>query len=920
MATFESAIFGNQGGSHQLLSSSISSSSPMLETLRFLVDRPAGHVGPEVSWFPYWGCQNIGDWWAVWCGEEDKAAPRKNMVAVKVALLHKDQWQTLDRLDELLTFVGDVPSVPDDARIHRLAGAILHSLAVGQGPVLIPDLSFAPLLLRAIWPRLWPSARASLNLRTLFGSESLDSVSRSSIVLIPSELRPRWHGHRFIGEETPDGSTARWFSGRSSSLMTRLIELNASRLPDELTVVERVDRIAARLEKVLAGVGTLADALVVVRTQEAFTDGFMLLDSDIEGLAKALRRLDGASVNDIRTASLVRLDTIPDREAIEAALGSWVVLHLPNQSPDDVFWILEQQAGVTHAPWWRRGIEQGLYSGCRSATEKWAKAIWSWWQARPESVPLVMRHLAQTDESQEWLASSTPSNISTHLLDQLTESCRAREWVILFARALGPSRSLVDCVPRLRENFSRQEEGLAILLLGRSPEEVVDAAAATCWTPLIAKAVTYTLASPPLLARAQGSIGLVPLLLSHLAEGGTFPTQLLHEEFVLLVFKQVLKGNADYLKIVGHLGRNAGRFILDYPDREQLLPLVGHNLIQGAVDAWWHCFLADGSIGKPPSALSDKVLASARCYIDRAPIKLVITLLRLFPEITETTFEGWLRDIGFLWERGDHQRLACLLIERRWKSAVKSMRWSWKQELVLVAWYAQELLTWFDRFWYAPDGVDDEPVPSSVPTPRKDMKVLFLAANPLTSSRLSLDEEARAIEEKIRDAKHRDAVVMRTRWAVRPNDLQQALLEDDPCVVHFSGHGGGAVGIAMHSSDQEKEHLVSAEALADLFRVLKGNIRVVVLNACYSESQAKAIVEEVDFVVGMSDSIGDDAARVFAAAFYRGLAFGRSVGTSFDLGVNELKLMGLSEDESIPKLLVRPGMDATATILVTPTH
>ena len=123
------------------------------------------------------------------------------------------------------------------------------------------------------------------------------------------------------------------------------------------------------------------------------------------------------------------------------------------------------------------------------------------------------------------------------------------------------------------------------------------------------------------------------------------------------------------------------------------------------------------------------------------------------------------------------------------------------------------------------------------------------------------------------------------------------------------------VGIVLHSADQNDESLVDADALADLFRVLKDGIRVVVLNACYSDVQAQAIVKEIDFVVGMSDSIEDDAARVFAAAFYRGLAFGRSVRTAFDLGINELKLLGLGHSDAIPQLLVRTGVDAN-TVLV----
>ena len=171
-------------------------------------------------------------------------------------------------------------------------------------------------------------------------------------------------------------------------------------------------------------------------------------------------------------------------------------------------------------------------------------------------------------------------------------------------------------------------------------------------------------------------------------------------------------------------------------------------------------------------------------------------------------------------------------------------------------------------------------------------------------------------EARIRDARHRDLVLFSTRWAVRPEDLQQILLEDEPVVVHFSGHGGGSVGIVLHSQDQEAENLVAEGALVDLFRVLKDGIRVVVLNACYSEVQAQAIVQEIDFVVGMSDSVVDDAARVFAAAFYRGLAFGRSVQTAFDLGINELRLFGRESGDDIPKLLVRSGMDASLTKLV----
>jgi len=74
------------------------------------------------------------------------------------------------------------------------------------------------------------------------------------------------------------------------------------------------------------------------------------------------------------------------------------------------------------------------------------------------------------------------------------------------------------------------------------------------------------------------------------------------------------------------------------------------------------------------------------------------------------------------------------------------------------------------------------------PLPQK-LKVLVLAANPLDQDQLRLDEEVRAITEKIRMSKYRDRVELISAWAVRTTDLFQALNEHEPHVVHFSGHG-----------------------------------------------------------------------------------------------------------------------------------
>ena len=196
------------------------------------------------------------------------------------------------------------------------------------------------------------------------------------------------------------------------------------------------------------------------------------------------------------------------------------------------------------------------------------------------------------------------------------------------------------------------------------------------------------------------------------------------------------------------------------------------------------------------------------------------------------------------------------------------------------------------------------------------VKVLFLSANPVATPKLQLDEEIRQIGIKLRAAEYRDAFDFVPRFAARPDDLLQALLEHKPEIVHFSGHGSAAQQL-IFVDDQGNEKPVTKEALVHLFRTLKDNIRLVLLNACSTRPQAEAIAETIDCTIGMRKPIGDEAAIVFAASFYRALGFGRSVKEAFELGKAALLLESIPEDKT-PELLTRAGVDASAMIFVQP--
>jgi hypothetical protein len=185
-------------------------------------------------------------------------------------------------------------------------------------------------------------------------------------------------------------------------------------------------------------------------------------------------------------------------------------------------------------------------------------------------------------------------------------------------------------------------------------------------------------------------------------------------------------------------------------------------------------------------------------------------------------------------------------------------------------------------------------------------KILILSANPKDTSKLRLDEEVRNIQIALKRANNREQFKIITEWAVRVEDLRRALLDHQPTIVHFSGHGSGTTGLVLENNSGQMQ-LVSSESLARLFKLFQKKIECVLLNACYSEVQAYAIYQHIDCVIGMNRPIGDVAAMEFAVGFYDALGAGSSYEDCFEVGCASIDLEGILESET-PVLKFRPRL------------
>ncbi|WP_248277863.1 CHAT domain-containing protein [Brasilonema sp. UFV-L1] len=187
---------------------------------------------------------------------------------------------------------------------------------------------------------------------------------------------------------------------------------------------------------------------------------------------------------------------------------------------------------------------------------------------------------------------------------------------------------------------------------------------------------------------------------------------------------------------------------------------------------------------------------------------------------------------------------------------------------------------------------------------QKGQKILILAANPKSTTPLRLDEEVREIDAGLQRAKHRDQFVLEQKWAVRPRDIPRAFLDCNPQIVHFSGHGLGEEGLVFEDESGQSK-LVSGDALAGLFQLFANHIECVVLNGCYSEVQANAIAQHINYVIGMKKAIGDRAAIEFAVGFYDALGAGHSIEFAYKFGCAAIRLAGIPE-QLTPTLKKKP--------------
>lgn len=184
--------------------------------------------------------------------------------------------------------------------------------------------------------------------------------------------------------------------------------------------------------------------------------------------------------------------------------------------------------------------------------------------------------------------------------------------------------------------------------------------------------------------------------------------------------------------------------------------------------------------------------------------------------------------------------------------------------------------------------------------------VLVLSSSPIDQAQLRLGTEAKLILHSLNSAQNRDQYRVISLSATTVDDLRRYMLEHSPTIVHFCGHGDAETGVLLED-DEGRTHAVSGASLAKLFHLINEEVKCVVLNACYSDEQARQISEHIDFVIGMKGTVTDPSALKFAQGFYEAVWAGQSFERAFKFGCSAIDTANLP-DEQAPVILRSPRL------------
>lgn len=205
----------------------------------------------------------------------------------------------------------------------------------------------------------------------------------------------------------------------------------------------------------------------------------------------------------------------------------------------------------------------------------------------------------------------------------------------------------------------------------------------------------------------------------------------------------------------------------------------------------------------------------------------------------------------------------------------------------------------------------EQPSPVKSITVDGSIRVLFTSAAPADQEPLDVEYEQQILEQALAPLIEENQVRLVTRPHINYDALEDELIrahnKGRPYhIIHHCGHGGllkGKFYLALEKNNSTEA--IDAIKLQKLFAELP-DLRLGIFNVCHGAAPEIGLIASlssinVPGVIGMRDSISDEAALVFAKALYRGILY-QDVDIAFGQACRSMLRMNL--DSSVLEYLL----------------
>lgn len=173
------------------------------------------------------------------------------------------------------------------------------------------------------------------------------------------------------------------------------------------------------------------------------------------------------------------------------------------------------------------------------------------------------------------------------------------------------------------------------------------------------------------------------------------------------------------------------------------------------------------------------------------------------------------------------------------------------------------------------------------PLESKRIKVLLLHSNPYGTPGLRIEIEFDNIKKSIQSTENAGHFQVEIRQAVKKDDLPLILEEEQPNIVHFSGHASkDGTCLVFESADNFSAPLPLVE-FGEYLEPYNQHL-LVVINACNTAINSGDLRQSVNHSILMNNDIPNEESIKFSTGFYRYIANKHNVYKAFDLAARSI--------------------------------